>query len=509
MSQVMAEANEPLVELEMRLRAEASVGRRITRDELYHTFRAIKYEPTERQQEVVDCVLGAEHRFISLAWGRQSGKTTLASRLGLAVALTMPRTRGWIVGPTRKLTERAFRMVWDLVEQLGLETRRKNWGALNITLNNGSYIEGYSADDYSSLVGETLHWMIVDEAAQLLPEVWNRALKACLVRHQGWALLIGTFDEDNWYYQLHQDVKNQIEDGRAAKGKKTESWAVFRGATWEVNTAVFPDGENSETMRVEKESMPREDFLAQYGGVVLDNPLKVFKEFKRAVHVQPCLFDPQKPVELAIDPSGGGNPYAVAALQDYGTFVRQIDEFYSVGVIAEQVIDNLRDRPWWTKIVGGIMDSEAPDDIRRWRQAGVNIRGVIKPHVPDRLPQYRTWLRAPGLYSEYLEQHLQEFLEERDWQLEKLDDMDRKEAELRAEMMMTNDELIECARYFVDPKCQYTIQEHLNYKRNRPRKEDLNMKETPRDFANHFMDALGYWFWMNKRHGARRMPESY
>ena len=60
-----------------------------------------------------------------------------------------------------------------------------------------------SADNLSSLLGEGLDWLIVDEAARLKSEVWQSHLSQRLVDKVGWALLASTPRGANWFYKLY------------------------------------------------------------------------------------------------------------------------------------------------------------------------------------------------------------------------------------------------------------------------------------------------------------------
>ena len=63
-----------------------------------------------------------------------------------------------------------------------------------------SEIRAKTADNPVSLLGEGLDWLIVDEAAQLKPAIWNSFLSQRLIDKQGWALLISTPRGKGWFY---------------------------------------------------------------------------------------------------------------------------------------------------------------------------------------------------------------------------------------------------------------------------------------------------------------------
>ena len=65
-------------------------------------------------------------------------------------------------------------------------------------------VEGRSADNPNSLLGEGLDWLIVDEAARLREELWEQHLSQRLVDRDGWALLISTPRGPGWFYRLYR-----------------------------------------------------------------------------------------------------------------------------------------------------------------------------------------------------------------------------------------------------------------------------------------------------------------
>lgn len=473
-------------------------------------FRRLGYQPWDGpQSQVVNELIKGRSRFMGLAWGRQSGKTTLAAHVGIATALTIPHSRGWIVAPSHKLVEKAFRMIWMLLDKHSIECRYRNWQAKHIELaENGSVIEGYSAENYKkSNVGDTLHWMIIDEVSQIAQDAWNLALKACLAVHQGWSLMIGTFDElGGWYYDLHEQEKQRVEAGQQSE------WRMFRGATWDVNRGIFAGGLQDPKIQSERNSMPREAFLAQFGGLVLPNPLLVYREFRRDIHVRPCPYNAAWPVRLSVDQSAGGaNPYAVVAVQDYGAEIRQIDEYYKVGVMAEEVVADLERKPWWDNVTDILMDSgPSPLEAKRWRAlSGKKVLTIgDKPEIEERIPVVRMWLREPTAYNAVADAHRQEVMAERGWQhWEWLDYQDQLEVELLAMERVSREQLLGTARYFLDERCHNTITEMTHYKRKRT--GDQNLPEAPLKASDHAINAIEYYLWKHKRNGPRRAADRY
>jgi hypothetical protein len=93
------------------------------------------------------------------------------------------------------------------------------------------------------------------------------------------------------------------------------------------------------------------------------------------------LWRPGVPVSLAIDPSGGAAPYAIAAIQEVGPYICVIDEFYGQGPQAsdEAAIDWLHSRPYARDVGDSICDPAAKSSIDRLRANGLEVRGLSRP----------------------------------------------------------------------------------------------------------------------------------
>src|SRR6185295_10212331 len=177
-------------------------------------------------------------------------------------------------------------------------------------------------------------------------------------------------------------------------------WSVHKGESW-TNFYSFPQGRQTPSLRVVEETTDPLDFMEQYGGVPISHVRRIYREYREKVHkVDNLPFDPNHPVILAVDPSAGAAPYAVAAIQDYGSRTNIIDEYYQDGVITDDVIPLIQTRAWVDNVTDVILDSAAPDEAERWRRAGfTNAYGVLdKPDPVDRIPIVKRLLRDPALF---------------------------------------------------------------------------------------------------------------
>jgi hypothetical protein len=132
------------------------------------------------------------------------------------------RTLGWVVGPTYELTRRIFervvaavrtRLAHRVIEHLPREHR-----ILVVNFAGGtSELRARSADRPDGLLGESVDFVVVDEAASIREGVWDECLAPRLIDMHGWALLIGTPHGRGWFYE-------QFKLGQKRRDPAYESW---------------------------------------------------------------------------------------------------------------------------------------------------------------------------------------------------------------------------------------------------------------------------------------------
>ena len=139
------------------------------------------------QQEICD----APQRFRVAICGRRFGKTTLAIREMCRWA-RYPKKRIWYVAPSYR---QARQTVWAKLKEtlLGLNWVAKiNESDLLIILKNGTEIALRSADNPDSLRGVGLNFLVLDEFADMQPEIFFDVLRPTLSDTGGACLFIGT-----------------------------------------------------------------------------------------------------------------------------------------------------------------------------------------------------------------------------------------------------------------------------------------------------------------------------
>jgi len=475
-------------------------------------------------------------RFRIVAWGRRGGKTTHAAMEAVAAAYARPRSWIWLAAPTMKLVSRAFDKVVETVRDLGLQTRmmRDSVQEKLIVLDNGARLEGISLENIWSAAGAAIDLAIIDEAAQVLPEAWTRAILPPLTDRNGQALLISSWEgEGDFFHTKALDARAEmVRHGTEA------SWELFQDASYDINFFAFPQGRHTPALIQAQKEMDPIEFLEQFGGIPASARERVFPEFKEKVHVGDCPYNPELPVTLAVDPSGGSNPYAVLVIQTYPDHHEVIDEFYQTHVSTEEIIPQLTQRAWCDaerisnedalmprftvkNVTDVVVDSAQPEEMRRWEKMGFPAYSVPeKPEIWERLPLARNILRDPVRFYYFYRKRVNLVLAEMGLQPDSdytLSPEEQRALLVQVEESLADDRLTpemlnwlkSCAHVLVDRHCTATITEFKSYSYNKRRNLNQNFQEKPKDWMNHAMDAWGYYLWTKHRFDDESTPTSY
>lgn len=192
-----------------------------------------------------EAIVASKARFKIVAAGRRFGKTMLAAILVIIKGLSEPDQNIWWVAPSHQQARIALRV---LLKYLPAEYRDLNKTLGEITLPNGSRISIKSGDRYDNLRGEGLDLVVIDEAAFIDEQAWTKAIRPALSDRLGNAILISTYDGENWFYQLHRFVRENPND----------QWE-----TWEFKTADNPYIDPAEIEEA-KRSLPHDVFMQEF-----------------------------------------------------------------------------------------------------------------------------------------------------------------------------------------------------------------------------------------------------
>jgi len=250
-------------------------------------------------------VFNCDSRFRILVAGRRFGKTYLAM-VELCRSAWSAGRLVWYVAPTYK---QAKRIAWKPLQQM----TRPYWASkpnetdLRIELVSGGSICLRGADNYDSLRGDGLDFLILDEYASIAPPAWTEVLRPALADKQGRALFIGTPRGYNHFYDLYHTVQGRPE------------WRTFQFTT-EQGGNVSRQELESATHELDERTY-RQEFQASFENLTTGI---VYYAFDRDAHVRPVDHDPRLPLFWSLD--FNINPMCAVIGQREDQWVHVLDE---------------------------------------------------------------------------------------------------------------------------------------------------------------------------------------
>jgi hypothetical protein len=227
-------------------------------------------------------VFGCDQRFRVLVAGRRFGKTYLAL-VELCQAASVRGCLAWYVAPTYK---QAKRIAWKTLKQMtkGYWASKPNETDLRIELVWGGTICLRGADDYDSLRGDGLDFIVLDEYASMAPEAWTEVLRPALADKQGKALFIGTPRGRNHFFELYEAALDQPQ------------WARFQFTTAQGGNVTAKELDSA-THELDERTY-RQEFQASFESLGVG---MVYYAFDRRQNIRDLGYNPALPVFWSLD----------------------------------------------------------------------------------------------------------------------------------------------------------------------------------------------------------------
>lgn len=215
----------------------------------------IPYKP--RYPEVHEAL--EQHRFAVLVAHRRFGKTVLVVNHLLKSALLGTKTEGQFayIAPFRN---QAKDVAWAYLKRYSaaIPGRKVNESELCIQIpasGGTAKIRIFGADNPDALRGLYFDGVVLDEVAQMKPEVWEEILQPALADRKGFAVFIGTPKGINLFSEQYYRAQERQSQGDA-------DWAAM---SYPVTSTSALDAEEVERLRSElSDNAWRQEMLCDF-----------------------------------------------------------------------------------------------------------------------------------------------------------------------------------------------------------------------------------------------------
>ena len=270
-------------------------------------------------------VAKSDARFRVVCAGRRFGKSILAIR-ELAKFAAQPNKKVMYVAPTYGM---ARNIIFDQLKQKLDDLRwihKINETRMEIQLVNGSKIMLRGADNYDSLRGSGVDFLVMDEMADIKPEAWNEVLRPTLSAQKppGSALFVGTPKGHNHFKDLFD--LGAIDDD-------WESWAF---------TTIDGGNVSPEEVESAKRDLSQKVFNQEYLATFETYSGLIYYNFSMKDSIKTWEKEELKEVMLFCD--FNVNPISGAVVIKTKTGLHIIDEIVIYGSNTDELAQEMRTR---------------------------------------------------------------------------------------------------------------------------------------------------------------------
>lgn len=336
----------------------------------------IPYRPRYPQTEIHSNL--ESHRFSVLVAHRRMGKTVLAVNHLIKSALTTRKERA-VFGYVAPFRNQAEQIAWGYLQHYTgvIPGVAYNQQKLSVTLPNGAMIRIFGADNPDALRGMYFDGVVMDEVAQMKPDVWQEIVRPALADRGGWAVFIGTPKGVNLFQELYELARRE-----QAMGNPDWCAMLYRAD----QTGAINDSELAALKKEMSENAFAQEFLCDFSASS-DDILIPFDLVHECVGrtMQNDMFQ-RSPVVMGVDVARFGDDRSVIVVRQ-GLMVleisrhRQMDLMTFAGIVAQKAVETNAEAVFVDGVgVGaGVVD--------RLRQLGLDVidaQAGTKPTDPTR-----------------------------------------------------------------------------------------------------------------------------
>ena len=292
-------------------------------------------------------------RWACLVVHRRGGKTVAGINDLIRGALTCPRQspRFAYLAPYR---QQAKLVAWDYLKQFtrpipGVSISESE---LHVKLPRDGRVTLYGADNYDALRGIYLDGAVVDEPADMAPEVWTDLLRPALSDRLGWCVWIGTPKGRNAFFRLYD--------------KATSDPAFFTMILPASQSGIIPQSELDSALKAMGQESYKREFECSFDAAIPGSIYgDLIAELRAKGQIQDFTHNPDYPLITSWDV--GDSDYCVQwLLQLEGRHINVLDFQSSQGVGPGFYADKMRawEEKYHTHISAHYLPHDAENIVR-------------------------------------------------------------------------------------------------------------------------------------------------
>jgi len=270
-------------------------------------------------------VSNSKRRFRVLVSGRRFGKTYLCIAEMMKYA-TKVKQNIWYVAPTFKM---AREIVWSKLKQMLSDFKWVdviNESNLSIRIKKtGSIISLKGCENYDSLRGVGIDFLILDEFADIEEKAWTEVLRASIADTEGDVLMCGSpKGYGNWSYRMY------------LKGKQEKEWDSFQYTTLQGGMV------SKEEIEQAKQDIDIRTFRQEFEGTFENYAGSVYYNFHAVENVKEKKIDFSKPLHIGLD--FNVDPMSASVAQIDKNIIHFVDEIVIYSSNTDEMVDEIKDR---------------------------------------------------------------------------------------------------------------------------------------------------------------------
>jgi hypothetical protein len=211
-------------------------------------------KPHNKQKQIISELLNPDMFLILAVIGRQFGKTCLAENMAIFWSINNPNTTIFWVSPTDSQAQKVYKEIVNAIIGSGcIKSKKMPKGDTEIVFHNGSKILFRSAMSEDSLRGQSVDYMILDEAAFIKKDVFDTILLPMLSVRGKKCFICTTPKGKNWIYEYYLKANDIL------------NWKSFRFSTYDSPYA------NADIINMFKETLPDKLFRQEIEAEFVDS----------------------------------------------------------------------------------------------------------------------------------------------------------------------------------------------------------------------------------------------